>query len=717
MRRRKLYSVILVIFTLLMLGQSDLLSPAAVHATPVCNSTDVSNKTNYESDTVYELMTDRFANGDTTNDNPYSKSNSFDSTHTNINDYFGGDWQGIINNISYLKNMGITAIWITAPYNNLDDAYYQSSNSTYYNAYHGYWAKDYFVPDEHWGDWTKFDSLVSTAHSNGIKVIIDYAPNHTNQTDSVEAGGFYRSGTLQGRWNADTTNGYFHHLGNRLDSQTAKYDYENRDLANLADLSSENSTIQNYLTDSIDVWLSHGVDGIRNDATLHQSDAFRTVFADHVNANANPVFHFGEYFISTPDTKYDDYRTSPDRTGIQILDFELANVARGTFGDFSKTMEDLKNTINYTANDYTYANKAVTWLDSHDKERIASLQPNQGIEHAALSFLLTSRGTPVIYYGTEQYLTGINGDAGRVWMSSFDQTTTAFKLIKKLSDLRKSNPAIEYGNTTFRWDNNDVLVYERKFYNNIVMVAVNRSGTTYNLTGLLTSLPNGTYNDYLGGLLSGHNVTVSGGAIPAFNLGATEVSVWSYQAPTSSTPDIGAVGPTMGRSGDLVAIDGDGFGTTSGTVNFGTTAATIQCWANNEIKVTVPSGVTAGKVNVTVVRGSNTSNAYTYTMLSGQQVQVIFHENATTTSGQNIYVVGNVSELGNWDASKPYVAFFNPNYPGWYLPVSVPAGTNIQFKFVKRDSGGTVTWEGGSNHSLTTPSSGAADSPSYTWQP
>jgi len=89
-------------------------------------------------------------------------------------------------------------------------------------------------------------------------------------------------------------------------------------------------------------------------------------------------------------------------------------------------------------------NKAVPFLDSHDKERIASLQPNRGIEHAALAFLLTSRGTPVIYYGTEQYLLGVNGDGGRVPMPGYDnvrtgqnigwrETTTAFQLIKKLA--------------------------------------------------------------------------------------------------------------------------------------------------------------------------------------------------------------------------------------------------------------------------------------------
>jgi glycosidase len=713
-RKTKRNTLIAAVLTLALLGQSWFLSPSPALALPVCNATGVTNRANYESDIIYELMTDRFADGDPTNNNPYNKSNSYDPSRTDINKYFGGDWQGIIDNIAYLKNMGITAIWITAPYNNLDDPYLENGIS--YNAYHGYWAKDFFLPDEHWGDWAKFDQLVATAHNNGIKVVIDYAPNHTSHTDNVEAGALYRNGTLLGRFNNDTL-GLFHHLGTRADYQTSKYEYQNYALANLADLSTENATVQNYLNDSIDVWLSHGIDGIRNDATLHQSDAFRTVFADHVNASSDPVFHFGEYFISTPDAKYDDYRTSPDRTGIQILDFEFANVARATFGDFSKTMQDLKNTITYTANDYTYENDAVTWLDSHDKSRLATIQPNQGIFHAALSFLLTSRGTPVIYYGTEQYMTGVNGDAGRTWMTSFSQTTTAYQLIKKLSDLRKSNLAIQYGTTAFRWDNSNVLVYERQFYNNIVLVAINRSGTTYNISGLYTNLPPGSYNDYLSGLLSGNSITVgSNGAVTPFDLGPAEVGVWEYRSPGASVPQIGAVGPTMGRAGDLVTIDGDGFGTTPGTVYFGSTAATVQCWSNKEIKVTVPS-ITAGLQNVTVVVGGNTSNPFSYTVLSGPQVQIIFHENATTSLGQNIYVVGNKYELGNWDPSKPYIAFWNPNYPDWYLPVNVPASTIIEFKFIKRDGAGSVIWEGGYNHTFTTPASGTADTPTYTWQP
>lgn len=438
MDRRARHSLFLITLILMSLIRGQAFGPTSAYARPTCNSTDVSNKANYESDTIYELLTDRFADGDPTNNNPLNLANSYDPTHTDINKYFGGDWQGIINNIAYLKNMGITAIWITPPYDNLDQPYLE--NGIYYNGYHGYWAKDFFRPDEHWGPWAKFDELIATAHANGIKVVIDYAPNHTHHTDSAENAGFYRDGVLMGRYNNDTL-------------------------------------------------------------------------------------------------------------------------------------------------------------------------------------------------------------------------------------------------------------------------------------GLFTNLPAGIYSDYLGGLLSGNGITVgSGGAVTPFTLGPYEVGVWQYRNVTTNSPQIGAVGPTIGRSGNIVTIDGEGFGTTPGTVNFGTTPATILCWTNDEIKVLVPT-VTAGMTNITIVKGGQTSNAFAYKVLSGPQIQVIFHENATTVWGQNIYVTGDVYELDNWDPTKPYIPFFNPNYPEWFLPISVPASRTIQFKFIKRDSAGNVIWEGGSNHNFTTPASGTADTPYYTWQP
>ncbi|XCB30820.1 alpha-amylase family glycosyl hydrolase [Arcanobacterium hippocoleae] len=688
--------------------------PQAFASLQTCSSSSVENVSNYEGDLIYEVLVDRFYDGDPNNNNPYGKNNSYDPEHKDINRYFGGDWKGLTEKLPYLANMGVGAIWISPPYNNLDDPYLENGN--YYNAYHGYWAKDYFVPDEHWGSWADFDALVSAAHQQGIKVVIDFAPNHTNHTDSVENAALYREGKLVGRYSDDIGGqGLFHHLGNRANNDSTLFDYQFKDLANLADLSTENSFVQNYLNDAIDVWLQHGVDGIRNDATLHQSQAFRTVFSDHVNG-AKPVFHFGEYFISTPDSKYDDYRHSPEATGINILDFEYANVARDVFGPFTKNMHDLAGMLERTENDYWHVNDAVTWLDSHDKERLYSLQSNKGIFHTALAFLMTSRGTPVIYYGTEQYMPGPNGDAGRTWMTSFNQETEAYKLIADLAKLRKENSALRYGDTEVRWKNNDVLIFERTFGENTVVVAINRSGSNFNISGLKTSLSNGIYEDVLGGRHSGNNISVSNGDVAPFDLGPSEIGVWS-SVNKSSVPLIGAVGNSVAKSGDIITIDGEGFGNVSGSVSVLGKKAKISCWSPEQVKAIVPEGVSGtGAVSVSV-DGRN-SNNFSFKAHSDSQVQVIFHENVQTNLGEQVYVVGDVPELGNNDPSKAIGPMFNPAYPEWFLPIAVPANRDISFKFIKKDSSGNVTWEGGSSHILHTPTvkQGAVDSPHYSWQ-
>jgi len=102
-------------------------------------------------------------------------------------------------------------------------------------------------------------------------------------------------------------------------------------------------------------------------------------------------------------------------------------------------------------------------------------------------------------------------------------------------------------------------------------------------------------------------------------------------------------------------------------------------------------------------------------VLTGPQVMEIFHVNAQTVSGQNVYVVGSVHELDNWDAVNVYYSMFNPSYPAWFLPVSVPASTAIQYKYIKRDGSGNVIWQADPNLTLTTPASGEADTTTYVW--
>lgn len=209
---------------------------------------------------------------------------------------------------------------------------------------------------------------------------------------------------------------------------------------------------------------------------------------------------------------------------------------------------------------------------------------------------------------------------------------------------------------------------------------------------------------------TGINTTAS------ITLDGGEVGVWQYDA-AASAPEIGNVVSTMGRAGNRVYIYGDGLdGNIS--VKFGETEATVESNTANEIVTYVPDNAVAGYNDITVTKGDAVSNSFTYNVLSGDQNQVIFHVKAETNYGENIYIVGNVPELGSWDPDKCTEALLNPNYPEWFLPVSVPAGTEIQFKFIKKDANGNVTWESGDNRVITSSSlsAGTVDTEVYTWR-
>ena len=132
----------------------------------------------------------------------------------------------------------------------------------------------------------------------------------------------------------------------------------------------------------------------------------------------------------------------------------------------------------------------------------------------------------------------------------------------------------------------------------------------------------------------------------------------------------------------------------------------------------MPDGAVPGDNGITVTKDGTESNTFIYKVLSGDQNQIIFHVQADTVMGENIYIVGNIPELGNWDPDKCTEAMLNPNYPEWFLPVSVPAGTTIEFKFIKKDANGTVTWESGENRVITSSpeSAGSIDTEVYTWR-
>jgi glycosidase len=672
----------------------------------------------FKREVVYQIITDRFFDGSTTNNNPAQSAGLYDATKTNWRAYWGGDLQGIQQKMSYLAGMGVTAVWISPPVDNLN-ANIPDGGGNPTASYHGYQGRDFKRVEEHSGDasngWAAFDNLVAAAHANGIKVIVDFAPNHTTQDNAGEFGAFYDNGAFLGNYTNDT-NGYFHHNGN-ISNWDDRYQVQYYTLFNLADLNQQHATVDAYMKSAAQLFQQHGVDGFRIDAIKHVNWGWQYSLANSIYTYGDS-FLFGEWYQSgTTDPLYRDSYKFANKSGISMLDFPLNTAIRNVFGS-NANFSEIETVLAAEAANFTWDEDLVTFIDNHDMTRFLSLNNNQGRLHQAMAFILTQRGVPCLYYGTEQYLhddTAGGGDPyNRPMMNAFNTGTTAYTLTNRLSTLRRNNRAVAYGTHQQRWVSPDVYVYERKFFGNVVLVAINKGATPAQITGLNTALPAGSYSDHLTALLSGVSISVAAGTggnnpVAAFTLPAGGVAVWQF-AEGAGAPQVGSIGPTLAQPGVKVTLGGKNFGTTQGTVKFGTTNATINSWTSTKIVATVPA-LTQGNYSVTVTNSaSQVSNTIAFTALAAKLIPVTFTVyNATPTqTGDYIFLTGNTVELSNWATTWDGAVgpLLTPNYPNWFITASVPAGKTLQFKFIKIAANGAVTWESGANHTYTVPASG-----------
>ncbi|ABL78851.1 alpha-amylase family glycosyl hydrolase [Thermofilum pendens] len=687
---------------------------------------------------IYQIVIDRFYDGNTSNNNPAKSPGLYDPTKTNWRLYWGGDIDGIIAKLPYLYELGVTAIWISPVFDNIDVAINTSSGLQ--AGYHGYWPKDFKVIEEHFGSWSTFYKLIQEARKYNITVIIDFVVNHSNPSDAGEYGALYDNGTFVTDYPTDAkyatvdpitrslSNIYNHNGG--ITNWNDRWEVRYKNLFNLADFNQLNPWVDRYLKESTALYLKAGIGGIRLDAVKHVEPGWLKTYADYVYAIKN-VFMFGEWYQSFNDEMYWDMVKFANDSGISVINIPLQQVLVDVFAYDTKTMYDLDNAVKKYTSNFMWQNKLVNFIDSHDVPRFLSLSKSITRFHQVLAFVMTAPGIPVIYYGDEQYLhydaTNEFGQVGgdpynRPMMTSWDTTTTAFKLIKALAQLRRANTALAYGLVTTRYVSSDVYIFERKFFGNVVLVAINRNlNSPVAVSNVYTSLPDGVYSDYLGGLINGTSIKVVGGKF-SVTLPPGSVSVWQYKA-VPSGPWVGAIDPTMGRAGNVVVISGEGFGSQPGQVLItngqSTWSATVTYWSDKSIEFIVPSGVTTplndNHVTVIVKRADGaTSNGIAFQYLSGRQIPVIFEVQNTkgttleTVPGEFLWLTGSVPELSNWSpaTTRAVGPMLCPAWPNWFVVASVPANTYIEFKFLKAPLGGTGVWEPGSNHAYTTPSDG-----------
>lgn len=665
--------------------------------------TAVTNKADFSTDTIYQIVTDRFVDGDPSNN---AQGELFD--RGDLRKYHGGDWQGIISKIKdgYLTQMGISAIWISAPVENIG-VLDPSSKSA---AYHGYWARDFFKTNSHFGTMEDFKELIRVAHDNNIKVVIDFAPNHTSTAEYAgytfpEDGALYRNGELVGKFSQDDKN-LFNHEAWMSTSALENGIYHS--LYGLADLNNINPIIDNYMKEAIQMWLDMGIDGIRVDAVKHMSLGWQKNWLSSIYQKHN-IFTFGEWFAGGTDNDVDMSHFA-NNSGMSLLDFRFANAVRKLYTDFSYSMNDFYQVLKNTESDYKEVSDQVTFIDNHDMERFATIVHNNQIAvNQAYALLLTSRGVPNLYYGSEQYAQGGNDPENRGDMTSFDQTSTAYQVVSKLAPLRKTNLGLAYGGTQERWINQDVLVFERQFGNHVALIAVNKNQThSYQINNVVTSLPAGKYTDKLEMVLGGDELLVNeDGTVQTFELSPGEVAVWTYEG-ESHQPNLADVDASFGIAGNTITLSGQGFGKAIGTVSFGQNKAEVVDWDDTLIRVKVPE-IEAGfyDISLTTNEGVDSTPYSNFEVLTGNQIPVRLKVNNFNTNwGEQLYILGNVSELGGGRSEYAVGPLFNntasiASYPNWFYDVSLPVNTTITYQFVKKDSYGNVLWVG-ENRSFTT---------------
>lgn len=403
------------------------------------NSDLLENKSNFNSkDLIYFIMTDRFYDGDSTNNN----FSDVDKNDTKA--YHGGDLKGIIEKLDYIKSLGTTAIWITPVVKNEE------------GGYHGYWANDFYKVDPHLGNMDNLKNLVEEAHKKDIKVMLDHVVNHTG----------YKSPWLKDKNKKD----WFHDKVN-ITNWSDQDQIENGWLAGLPDLNQENNEVKKYLIDNTLWWIENtGVDGMRLDTVRHVPKEFWSQFANTIKEKYPDFYLLGEVW-----NENSRYLEQYHKLGIDgMTNYSLYKGIREAFTRFGKT----NSLISALKSESNFSNPTVNgiFIDNHDNPRLISQAGEFGDEYLkqALTFIMTYPSIPIIYYGTEIGMEGKADPDNRKDMNWNEiENNDILQFYKELVNLRETHPALNSEEFKLLDYNSYFISYMRKTEDDSIIVILN----------------------------------------------------------------------------------------------------------------------------------------------------------------------------------------------------------------------------------------------------
>lgn len=451
------------------------------------------------SDVLYLLMPDRFAKGlpdspELTAGLEYAPADD----RTDPNARHGGDMKGIADHLDYIDSLGVTAVWVCPVL----------ENDMPGGSYHGYATTNYYRIDPRFGSNEQWGELIEKAHDKGLKVVMDMIFNHSGSNHP---------------WMKDMPmkDWYNHPQGDVLtnfrlttvhDPYASDYDLDHTVngwfVPAMPDLNQRNPHVMKYLTQNSIWWIeSSKIDGIRMDTYPYadmdgMASWTRDVMREYPNFNIVGECWYGNEAGGAFWQK--GSRINPHETGLPtVMDFFYVINGRKAFTETTDPWNGLNKVYDHLAQDFLYPDpqKILTFLDNHDSDRfLPELPEDLGVWKQAQAFLLTSRGIPQIYYGTELLMNGSKegsdgfirrdfpggfpGDsinaftaAGRTQLQN-----EAWNYLSKILNWRRgpANEVIAKGRLKHFMPQNGIYAYERRLGDKQVVVMMN--GTDAPLT-------------------------------------------------------------------------------------------------------------------------------------------------------------------------------------------------------------------------------------------
>lgn len=526
----------------------------------------------WEDQIIYFVMTDRFQDGDPTNND--QGVGEYDPKVPEK--YSGGDIQGIIDQLEYIQRLGATAVWLTPPVaNQWWDGQFQ------YSGYHGYWAEHFKEVDKHVGTLLDYQQLSHHLHQRGMYLIQDIVVNHTgnfylhphnefdpeNPTKNFELNPTAYPSQVPSQYpfslndarNPDHLAANIYHWTPDIIDFNDPYQRVHYELGSLDDINTQNVVVREVFRDSYGYWIRVvGVDGFRIDTVIYVEKEFwndffysQEVGAPGINYAAKATgrenfIAFGEPFVSSEpysnagEVEMASYMNDEGKPGMNsILNFPLYFSIGRVFSQ-GKPTRYLGYRLDNICNSGIYANphQLANFIDNHDTNRFIDNATQEGFQQA-LFFLFTIPGMPVIYMGTEQMFTESRasmfaGGWGSEGQDHFDQNSEMYRYLQSLANTRKQHKVLSRGDLVILQDSEigpGVLAFRRTYAGEEAIVIFNTAEEEILLSNLQTNLKPGTKLKLLQGYQFEDDLMVGENGLVTAALPRRAAAIFGVEAP------------------------------------------------------------------------------------------------------------------------------------------------------------------------------------------